>query len=113
MNHRLRCLLLLIVLAPIGIIATLSVILYSILFPMVKDNRFTKFGTWYADLLEEIGLWKLSLGTKFPSFKIKFYLMEIIKPKVELEFITQLVKDNVIQPGLNVEEVFFKIYCYK
>lgn len=56
MNYRLRCLLLLIVLAPIGIIATLSVILYSILFPMVKDNRFTKFGTWYADLLEEIGL---------------------------------------------------------
>ena len=56
MNYRMRCLLLLIVLAPIGIIATLSVILYSILFPMVKDNRFTKFGTWYADLLEEIGL---------------------------------------------------------
>ena len=56
MKHRLCCLLLLIVLAPIGIIATLSVILYSILFPMVKDNWFTKFGTWYANLLEEIGL---------------------------------------------------------
>ena len=26
---------------------------------------------------------------------------------------SQLVKDNVIQLGLNVEEVFFKIYCYK
>lgn len=56
MKHRLCCLLLLIVLAPIGIIATLSVLSYSILFPMVKDNWFTKFGTWYANLLEEIGL---------------------------------------------------------
>lgn len=56
MKHRLYCLFLLIVLAPIGIIATLSVLSYSILFPMVKDNWFTKFGTWYADLLEEIGV---------------------------------------------------------
>lgn len=56
MKYRLRCLLLLIVLAPIGIIATSSVILYAMIVPMVKDNWFTKFGTWYADLLEEIGL---------------------------------------------------------
>lgn len=56
MKHRLCCLLLLIVLAPIGIIATSSVLLYAMIVPMVKDNWFIKFGTWYADLLEEIGL---------------------------------------------------------
>ena len=56
MKNRLRCLVLLIVLSPVGIPAALSVLLWAIIISPINDNKFMKFGTWYADLLEEIGL---------------------------------------------------------